>query len=120
MLMLHRNCAYSRKDKITRNLLGITNLIFGTKAVHTSCCHIQCCFSLPVIHLTDQGFDDQCPDSEECHFGCNLVGSSMARLLDILINSYGRMSSNSRTPLIRTLVNRIGLALGRFVENSKN
>jgi len=87
LCLLHRNCVYSCKDKITRDLLVPTNFIFGTEAVHTLCCHIQCCFSLPMIHLTDQGFDNQCPDSEECHFCCNLVGSSMARLLDILINS---------------------------------
>ena len=73
-------------------LLGSTNFIFGTETVHTLCCHMQCCFSLPLINLTDQGFDDQCPDSWECHFCCNLHRSSMARLLDISINSYGRMS----------------------------
>ena len=92
LCLLHRYCAYSCKDKITRDLLGPTNFIFGTEAVRTLCCHVQCCFSLPLIHLSDQGFDDQCPDPEECQFCCNLDRSSMARLLDILINSYRRKS----------------------------
>jgi len=92
MLMLRRNFVYSCKDKITRYILGPTNFSFGREPVHTLCCHMQCCFSLPLIHLTHQGFNDQCPDSEECHFCCNFDRSSMARILDILINSYGRIS----------------------------
>jgi hypothetical protein len=90
--MLHRYCVYTCIDKITRDLIVPANFIFGTEAVHNLCCHIQCCFSLRLIQLTDQGFNDQRPDSKECHFCCNLVGSSIVRLLDILINSYGRMS----------------------------
>jgi hypothetical protein len=89
--LLRRNCVYACKDKITSDLVVPTNFIFGTEAVCTLHCHIQCCFSLPLILLTDQGFIDQYPNSEG-HFCCNLMGSSMTRLLDILINSYGRMS----------------------------
>jgi hypothetical protein len=91
LCLLHRNCVYSCKNDISHDLFGPTNFTFGTQAVCTLCCHIHRCFSLPMIHLTDQGFDDQCPDPEECHFCCNLDRSSMTRLLDILINSYGRM-----------------------------
>jgi hypothetical protein len=93
MLKLHRNCVYATEtvfvlhrycvnifiDKITRDLVVPANFIFGTD-IRNLCYHIQCCFSLRLIHLTDQGFNNQCPDSKECYFCCNLMGSSMARL----------------------------------------